>query len=488
MTTVEGERDLIPSRLTAVPRREAPLVRERLRILRVVLVVADALTLLVSLWVAATIRFDEASALWDDPLFGPLGTLTYTAAVLVVFWFARVYDLRRHWRFRTELVRTLQVLGAVVLATLGLLYLLKVQDVSRAFIGGSALLVAVGLTGSRIGVRAWFRRRRSTASHRTRHLLIVGAGDSAARLARQLTGADDLGIRVVGYVDREGASLDDYPRLGSLDDVGALLSDQVIDEIAICLPPSEGAHFELVAQLAEEQGKVVRVPVEVIPRLRGARLEDLEGLPVLSLHRTPDHRISHDLKRMVDVVVAGLVLIVLSPVLGAIVVALYSTQGRPLFYSAPRVGLHGRQFAMHKFRTMVPDAEALLEELAASNQRLGAAFKLADDPRVTPLGRWLRRFSFDELPQLLNVLKGEMSLVGPRPPLPREVALYESRHRRRLSMKPGMTGLWQVSARGEPDFERWVDIDLDYIDRWSLYLDAKILAMTATVVLRGTGT
>ena len=162
-------------------------------------------------------------------------------------------------------------------------------------------------------------------------------------------------------------------------------------------------------------------------------------------------------------------------------------QGRPIYYNHTRIGLHGRPFTMHKFRTMVRDADAQFDEVQHLNEREQVTFKSADDPRITPFGRFLRATSIDELPQLWNVLRGEMSLVGPRPPLEREIIQYDVWHRRRLSMKPGITGLWQVEARTEPAFDSWVERDLAYIDRWSLALDLKILLQTVPAVLRRTG-
>jgi lipopolysaccharide/colanic/teichoic acid biosynthesis glycosyltransferase len=170
-------------------------------------------------------------------------------------------------------------------------------------------------------------------------------------------------------------------------------------------------------------------------------------------------------------------------VLIAAAIAVYATDGAPVLFRQTRVGLHGREFTMLKFRTMVRDAEEKLEELLAYNERSGAAFKMEDDPRITRVGRILRKTSIDELPQLWNVLTGSMSLVGPRPPLPREVAEYDIWHRRRLSMKPGITGLWQIEARHEPDFDRWVEHDLVYIDGWSIWLDVKILLRTVPALL-----
>ncbi|TAM69732.1 MAG: sugar transferase, partial [Chloroflexota bacterium] len=257
--------------------------------------------------------------------------------------------------------------------------------------------------------------------------------------------------------------------------------------VAICLPATWLGLVEPIARLCQEEGKIVRIPADEVAGLTlpGGRLEDFDGMAVLSLVYGPDRIIGLVLKRSMDIVGAGLGLAVLSPVFLALGVLLLMAEGRPVLFGQERVGLHGRTFRMLKFRTMLPGAEAQLTELEALNEVQGQAFKLSHDPRISRLGRALRHASLDELPQLWNVLTGSMSLVGPRPPLPREVEAYDLWHRRRLSMKPGITGLWQVSARGEPEFDRWVSLDLDYIDRWSLWLDLKIMARTIPAMLGG---
>jgi lipopolysaccharide/colanic/teichoic acid biosynthesis glycosyltransferase len=190
---------------------------------------------------------------------------------------------------------------------------------------------------------------------------------------------------------------------------------------------------------------------------------------------------------LADLVISGAALILLSPVFALIALRIRLADGSPVIFRQTRVGLNGRRFELLKFRTMQTDAEQRLAEVEELNEISGRAFKVTNDPRLTRSGSFLRRTGFDELPQLLNVLRGEMSIVGPRPPLPQEVAGYDVWHRRRLSMKPGITGLWQVSARREPDFDRWVRLDLEYIDRWSLLLDFKIMLRTIPAVVNQEG-
>jgi lipopolysaccharide/colanic/teichoic acid biosynthesis glycosyltransferase len=207
----------------------------------------------------------------------------------------------------------------------------------------------------------------------------------------------------------------------------------------------------------------------------------------MSLVYGPDRVVGLVAKRVFDVAIATVGLILLSPVLAVIAIWVRIGDGSPAVFRQTRVGLQGRPFEMIKFRTMEIDAEARLADVEGLNEINGPAFKLTDDPRVSQTGRFLRRFSLDELPQLWNVLRGEMSIVGPRPPLPSEVVNYDIWHRRRLTMKPGMTGLWQVAARREAEFDRWVRMDLEYIDRWSLWLDVKIILRTIPAVLTQQG-
>jgi lipopolysaccharide/colanic/teichoic acid biosynthesis glycosyltransferase len=216
-------------------------------------------------------------------------------------------------------------------------------------------------------------------------------------------------------------------------------------------------------------------------------VEDLAGIPLVSLLDRPDRQLALATKRILDFALAVVGLTIGLPIFLIAGLAVLIGDGRPILFSQDRVGLHGRHFRLYKFRTMVRDAEALRAQLLDLNERKGPAFKVSDDPRITRVGRFLRRTSLDELPQLFNVLTGSMSLVGPRPPLPSEVDEYDMWHRRRLSMKPGITGLWQIEARLDPDFDSWVQRDLDYIDHWSLWLDTKIAARTLPAMLRAEG-
>lgn len=480
-----------PLRATLAPWRgpESGLVTQRLMLLKTMLLVSDLMVLLSALAMASVLRFGTRWLdSWNRQLPGWQAMLAlYLAVVLGAFWLGGLYRIRSNWSLRAEIVDLLRIAGLVALATLGSLYIFRLPEISRVFVLCFFGFSAAGLISSRMAVRRSFRWLRARGQ-RLRHVLVVGSGPSAEYFVTRMAANPELGVRVVGYASDDRRRVHEYPLLGNIKDVPELLTGHVIDEVAICLPLREWQHVDPIVKVAEEQGKAVRIPVDLLSSVAGrGRLEQLDGLPILSIVSTPDHTPAHGMKRLIDLVCTLLGLIALVPVLSLVALAVLVSDGRPILFSQTRVGLHARPFRIHKFRTMVRDAERRQPEVIHLNERAGPAFKARNDPRITPLGRWLRRTSLDELPQLWNVLVGEMSLVGPRPPLTHEVARYDPWHRRRLSMKPGMTGLWQITARGDPGFDSWVEADLCYIDNWSLLEDLAILARTVPAVLRVPG-
>jgi exopolysaccharide biosynthesis polyprenyl glycosylphosphotransferase len=240
--------------------------------------------------------------------------------------------------------------------------------------------------------------------------------------------------------------------------------------------------------MCEELGIRTRVAMNFFQnRVARIEIEELEGVPLLTFTTTPSDETQLALKRLLDVAVSVLTLTLAAPVILIAALAIKLSSPGSVLFKQQRVGLNGRIFMLYKFRTMIEDAHERRGEIAHLNEMSGPVFKAKSDPRITPIGRILRKFSLDELPQLWNVLKGDMSLVGPRPPIPEEVASYHRWHRRRLSMKPGLTCLWQISGRNNIDFDAWMQLDLQYIDNWSPSLDLKILLRTIPAVLTGRG-
>jgi exopolysaccharide biosynthesis polyprenyl glycosylphosphotransferase len=408
----------------------------------------------------------------------------YAGGWVAVLWLHGLYRPRARWTVRSEGIALVRATVVMVLFTLSVLFVFRLPDISRTFL---VILFpaqwAVAL-GTRIALRLAFMRMRAHG-YNLRYVLVIGAGPRAQAFAAKLEDHKELGLRIRGFLDDDAYELPrGWEYLGSLDKIEHHLHDEVIDEVAICLPFSQWDRVNAIAHLCEEEGKIVRVPVDVLDRAFAyGRVEELDGTPVYSMITGPDRMAALVVKRILDVVVSALALVILSPIMLAVALLVRVREGPPVLFRQTRVGLHGRRFDVLKFRTMATDAEARHAELAdRSDPR---AFKLTDDPRITPTGRFLRRTSLDELPQLWNVLKGEMSLVGPRPAPPREVEAYDLWHRRRLSMKPGITGLWQVTARRSEVFDDRASLDLSYIDRWSLWLDVKILARTIPAAFEG---
>jgi exopolysaccharide biosynthesis polyprenyl glycosylphosphotransferase len=355
-------------------------------------------------------------------------------------------------------------------------------------------MFAVLGTATTIGLRevlfrllAALRRR----GYNLRYILVIGAGPRGRRLAAALESRVDLGCRVVGFIDEgDGAASLGGRLLGGFSDVERVLRTQAIDELLVALPLR--TFYEQAARivaLGEERGKVVRVAGDLFEaRLARLETEQVEDLSLLTLFTGRGSAVSHALKRMADLAGAAAALAILTPVFAVIALAVKLDSPGPVFFGQTRVGQNGRRFRMWKFRSMTPDAEDRLAELECRNDVVGAAFKMRDDPRVTRVGRWLRRTSLDELPQLVNVLRGEMSLVGPRPLPVRDVERMSADwQRRRFSVRPGLTGLWQAGGRHQVAFDEWMRLDLDYIDNWSLLLDLKILLRTVPAVWTGAG-
>jgi len=456
---------------------------------RALLMLTDAVLAFVLLVVLSLVRFGPSwLEVWRPLLQQPaLFGVGYAIIWVGILWLHGLYRPRARWSIRSEglaIARATIVLGLI---TGTVLFTFRLPDVSRFFLlllfPMQWLLTLATRVALRIGFE-WLRAR----GYNQRYVLVVGTGPRGQAFAAKLEGHTELGLRVIGFVDdeRQPSFTGRWRYLGMLGQIEELLHTEVIDEVALCLPYADWRHMNAIAQLCEEEGKIVRIPVDILDRSFGAgRFEDLDGTPVYSLVSGPDRVVGLIVKRAFDIVISGLALIVGSPVLLGVALLIRARDGSPIMFRQTRIGLHGRRFEMLKFRTMTIDAERRLEELRASSEVKGAAFKMTNDPRVTRSGRFLRRSSLDELPQLWNVFRGDMSLVGPRPALPKEVETYDLWHRRRLSMKPGITGLWQVSDRRSPSFDRWAELDLSYIDRWSLWLDLKILARTFPAAIEG---
>ncbi len=332
----------------------------------------------------------------------------------------------------------------------------------------------------------------TSASRDTRRkALIYGAGENGKRVVEMLTENPQSDITPIGFIDcrKRGLwSFRDVALIGGIESLQRTALEGQVDLLFMAAEPEDLQDSQRVFELAEQMG----IPVCVLPhiyrtRISACHLERFNGQPALVYSSARPKSVSTLAKETVDRLVAGIGLIAISPLLALTAIAVKMTSKGPALFKQTRLGQNGAPFGVYKFRTMCVDAESKKKTLQQKNEMSGPMFKIKADPRITPLGKILRKYSVDELPQLINVLKGEMSLVGPRPALPKEVAKFSPWQRRKLAVKPGLTCIWQVSGRNNIDFEDWMKLDLEYIDNWSLWLDAKIIARTAPTVLKGTG-
>jgi exopolysaccharide biosynthesis polyprenyl glycosylphosphotransferase len=328
-----------------------------------------------------------------------------------------------------------------------------------------------------------------------RYLLVVGTNPRAVEFARKVLSRKELGYRLIGFVDDDWEGLPEFNASGfkivsSYAGLAEYLRHTVVDEVAIYLPLSDFFRsFMEVASLCEQHGITMRFNADVFA-LNSARWrsEVFDGDHHIATYTGATHGWPRVVKRGIDMAVSGILIVLLLPVMICVAIAIKLTSPGPVFFLQERIGLNKRRFKIYKFRTMVPNAEKLMAKLEKLNEMGGPTFKMKEDPRITPIGKLLRRSSIDELPQLLNVFKGDMSLVGPRPlPVRDYQGFSEDWQRRRFSIKPGITCLWQVNGRSGITFDQWMLLDLQYLDEWSLWLDMKILAKTIPAVLKGSG-
>jgi len=375
----------------------------------------------------------------------------------------------------------------------GVLFGLHFIDLGRLFILLCSCITAALFLGVRAAF-AGFLSNQDKSAYSCHRILIVGSQARVRLMHEALAAQNSWGHTVVGYLGEDPSAAPPVPgleRLGELADFQAILTRHSIDEVVFAFDPGDAeVNLRQLIDTCEEIGTSFRiVPALFDPRQgKHLRVESIQGIPTLVKSTVRIDIAGMLYKRILDYTagsVGFLVFLALYPILGLLIKL--ESPG-PVLFRQLRVGEHGRLFHIFKFRTMVNDADKLLPELLAKNEMKGHMFKIASDPRVTPLGRFLRKASLDEFPQFLNVMRGEMSLVGTRPPTVEEVARYEARHRRRISIKPGITGLWQISGRNKiEDFEQVLKLDLKYIDNWSFWGDIVILWKTVWVVLARKG-
>ena len=422
----------------------------------------------------------------------PFGFMFLFSVLVVLFADLRgLYDLSWKRSYREDLKR---LVDAVLCA--------GIVTCADSFLGGSragsvgAFSLTLALTW--IFMAAWRKLIRSQSIpglNEKRNVLIVGYGRFARLLQQQLEQNPESGYVVKGFVDRRRTPRPNDKVIGdvdgmllcTVDELPAITRTHFIDEILISVPSDRNLIKEIT-----RKATAARVQVRVVPDLYDGLateqpIEYIGQFPTLTLCPHDAPTLSLIIKRLMDITLSGIALALVSPLFAVVALIVKMNSKGPVFYRAVRVGKKGATFVCYKFRTMVADADALKKSLEHLNERDGILFKIAADPRLTRVGKYLRKFSIDELPQLWNVFKGDMSLVGPRPPACGEFTQYSLEHLRRLDVTPGLTGLWQVTARQDPSFQNYIQLDKEYVNNWSLGLDFRILVKTVGVVLAGTG-
>jgi exopolysaccharide biosynthesis polyprenyl glycosylphosphotransferase len=372
----------------------------------------------------------------------------------------------------------------------GALYLLRASDIPRTIVMITLTLVTASLSVRRFAYRVWMYRQLERGIG-VRNLLIVGTGPEAQALRHHVEKIRHLGFSFKGFIafphEAPPSAFISRDVVGSLNTLFDCARKNFVDEIIVA-GTCDPAVIHGVCETARAQGVDLRVVPEMYQGLAWNRpVEYIGQFPTIPLHRGHIPELALLAKRFLDLVISSGTLILLSPVLLAIAAAIKFDSPGPALYCSERIGKKGRVFRCMKFRTMVHDAEKRRSEILHMNERAGVLFKITKDPRVTRLGRILRKYSLDEFPQFINVLVGDMSVVGPRPPIASEVREYELNQLRRLDVTPGITGLWQVQGRQDPSFDSYISLDLAYIENWSIWLDCKIILRTIGVVFAGTG-
>jgi exopolysaccharide biosynthesis polyprenyl glycosylphosphotransferase len=423
-----------------------------------------------------------------------LGMAVLAIGCYLIFASTVHYQANRFTTLRSQLI---ELVKANSLATC-LLFGILVAFGRRGFDNVQLILfwgtsIAAGFA-TRLVLRLMLTRLRKSGRN-NRHILFVGTNQKAVALAESVAARPELGYRVEGFLAEDTAAAEPqrldvpWPILGTTRDVRRILEDDVVDEVMICLPLREYfvQVYELIG-LCQERGVVVRIRPEIfdIKVLSKSQVELFDGDYIVTFFR--ENLLGQLLvKRLLDVIASAALLILLSGPMLLVALLIKLESPGPALFRQERIGMNKRRFKLLKFRSMVVDAEAKRASLETMNEMDGPVFKITNDPRMTRIGRIIRRASIDELPQLVNVLKGDMSLVGPRPPLPSEVDQYEWINRKRISILPGITCLWQISGRSNTSFNEWMELDRQYIDTWSLWLDLTILVKTIPVVIFGRG-
>lgn len=479
--------------------------RRELALFRKMLVGADLIVTVVAYLGAIYLRQWLAEGQWDSGLLGMISRLevapvddprryhmTLVGLVPVwwiAFWLSKTSDFRlTHRQIFVRYTRAVAIGMSVFLLAV---FLLKLHWIARSFVVmfGAANLLMLAIGRYVLMETVAFARSKRVDGHR---VVVIGCGEQAARYAKSLRSQPPWNVRLLGHISVPGEQVSPAigVHLGEVGELETLLNTTAVDEVLFAYPELDSEELANALHACDERGVDVLLPLPPsLPQRARVEIATIDGfdLPLLGLRRTPTSEVALAGKRALDLVGSAFGILFAGPVMLGTAILIKASSPGPVFFKQTRAGRNGRKFKMFKFRSMVVDAEAQKTKLMHLNEMSGPVFKITRDPRITRIGAFIRRTSIDELPQLFNIFMGDMSLVGPRPPLPSEVEQYKPWQRRRLSVKPGLTGLWQVSGRNNVDFEEWMALDLRYIDDWSLWLDVKIILRTVPAVLFKTG-
>ena len=467
--------------------------RERNISLTVIAIFTDLVIVFLSFLIA---YYEKRSLPGELASLGPIQDygwvfLLYLILVTGTLYLSGFYTFTRTMSISDILLRSARSVIVAFLLLILILFAMKEHSVSRLFLGLLCMNNALLFMLVKVGLHLVVGKLQEHGYNQI-NALVIGSEKPARKLIESLTQRAESGYRIIGCLDpdpeRVGKTVAGIEVIGTTEQLGQFLEDLNVDEVFVAMPFYMVKGLNKMMYLCEEVGVRFSLLADWFrPHIAKTVLRTFSDIPVITYTSTPTAVGQLLLKALMDRLLAAILFVLTTPLFMLIALAIKISSPGPVLFAQRRAGLNGRLFNMYKFRTMVQGAEKLRERLEDQNEMDGPVFKIKNDPRVTGVGRLLRKTSLDELPQLINVLRGEMSLVGPRPPIPEEVSQYERWQRRRLSMKPGITCFWQISGRNEVNFEDWMEMDLKYIDNWSIKLDFVILFKTIPVVLTGRG-
>jgi exopolysaccharide biosynthesis polyprenyl glycosylphosphotransferase len=464
---------------------------------KLIMALVDALLVVVAFYIAWWLRYErqwyhvvDPASYTDFPFYFRVAIIA-SLFILLTFYWQGVYTLPRGTGFFAEFSRLFTSSAIVTLVMMVGNYMFQPLYHSRLVYGMAGGLILLLTTLAHLLYRVLLAQLRRHGIG-IRPILLVGAGEISRTIMRTLLAEPSLGYHVVGFLDDDPQKgerdLGPFTALGPIDNLSRTLVENQVEEVIVTLPWQYHRRIMSVLRQCQHAGVKARVVPDVLQlSLDKVDIEVLRGIPIISIKPASIAGPQFAIKRVMDLLLTSLGLLLALPVMAILALAIKLDSPGPVFFIQKRVGRDGKLFRAYKFRSMIVDAEEMKSELEQFNEADGPLFKIKDDPRRTRVGRFLRRTSLDELPQIFNVLKGEMSLVGPRPALPEEVTAYDSWHRKRLEALPGLTGLWQVSGRSNLGFDEMVMLDIYYVENWSPALDIAILMRTIPKVLIGEG-